>query len=131
VLRSRGFRVVTSLPAVSGTAQYPGLARDRGIAAFVVADVEPHPRTHTATLLVWRGSTGSIADRWSVRAAPHDLPRAVSRGFWPHLRRALTASRTPPSGKLPDAAPMRIDAGEASDESIVSDDPRARPAILR
>jgi hypothetical protein len=121
VLRSRGFHVVTSLPAVSGTSQYPGLARDRGIAAFVVADVEQHPRTHIATLLVWHGDTGSVADRWSVRAPPQHLAQAVSRGLWPHLKRALTHARMPPSDILPEAPPMRIDAGDTRDEPIVSD----------
>jgi hypothetical protein len=120
LLRRRGFRVVTSLAPVTGTAQYPGLARDHGIAAFVVADVQPGSRSQAVTFLVWHGSNGSVARRWSVAAPASRLPQAVGRGFWPHLGRALAAARTPSSGNLPPARPMRIDASDPHDEAIVS-----------
>ena len=39
ILRGRGCRVTTALAAVSGTGQYPELARDNRLSAFVVADL--------------------------------------------------------------------------------------------
>jgi hypothetical protein len=124
ILRARGFRVVTSLASVTGTAQYPGLAKEHGIAAFVVAGIEEHSRSHAVTFLVWTGSDGSVADRWSLRAPPDALPGAVSRGFWPRLGRALARAKAPPSDNFPNlrpARPMRIDASDPQDEPLVSD----------
>jgi hypothetical protein len=125
ILRSRGFRVVTSLANVSGTAQYPGLAREHDIAAFVVGGIEERPRRSSITFLVWTGHDGSVKDRWSVGAAPRELPVAVSRGFWPRLGRALASAKPPPlppgAAPLAPARPMRIDAADERDEAIVSD----------
>lgn len=121
LLAARGFRVVQSIPAVSGTAQYPGLAQERRIASFLVTSLEERAHSLTATFLVWRGIEGDVADRWSVSAPLKRFPRAVAKGFWQHLGPALCAAMTPPSGKLPPAPPMRIDAGSNLDEPIVSD----------
>jgi hypothetical protein len=121
ILRGRGFHVVTSLSPVSGTAQYPGLARDNDIAAFVVGGVEEHPRRHSITFLVWNGD-GSVTRRWSVAAPPRQLPGAVARGFWPRLGQSLALARPPGGPPLAPARPMRIDAGDEQDEPIVSDD---------
>jgi hypothetical protein len=115
ILRARKFRVVTSLATVSGTAQYPGLARQRRVAAFVVTDLEENPKRVSATFLVWSGLEGSVAGRWTVSAHPKKLAKAIDKGFWKRLGPALLAARTPPSGKLPPAPPMRIDAGSRLD----------------
>jgi hypothetical protein len=123
LLRGHGFRVVTDLPAVTGTAQYPGIARDTGIAAFVYGGFEAHARTQAVTFLVW-SAEGSVVGRWSVRATPAELRNAVGGGFWPHLGRALALARTPPSSKvprLPPAPTKRIDASDELDEPIVSE----------
>jgi hypothetical protein len=121
ILRRRGFRVVTSLPAVTGTAQYPGLARDNGITAFVVGGIEERAHRHSVTFLVWTGTDGSVVDRWSVGEAPGRLCGAVSRGFWPRLGRSLIRVKGPSTPTLTPARPMRIDAADDLDEPIVSD----------
>jgi hypothetical protein len=125
ILRRRGFRVITELDAVTGTAQYPGIARDNDIAAFVVGGLEDHRHSQSVTFLIWNGRDGSVARRWSVAAAPHRLPSAVARGFWPRLGRTLAMAR-PPSADLTSpgiapARPMRIDAADGRDDAIVSD----------
>jgi hypothetical protein len=131
VLRARGFHVVTSLEAVTGTAQYPGLARDNSITAFVVGGIENRAHSRSVTFLVWTGSDGSVADRWSVAAEPARLCDAVSRGFWPQLGRALLRARGPYTPTLAPARPMRIDASDQQDEPLVSNSNyfrRRRPA---
>src|SRR5438552_10004361 len=40
LLRERGARVLTSVPRVAGTGQYPSLAHDNRLAAFVTGDLE-------------------------------------------------------------------------------------------
>jgi hypothetical protein len=125
ILRGRGFHVLTEIPAVTGTAQYPGLARDHDVSAFVVGEIEGRAHTQSVTFLIWTGCDGSVADRWSVAAAPSELIGAVSRGFWPRLGRALARARAPSYATrpppIPPAPPMRIDAGDSQDEPIVSD----------
>jgi hypothetical protein len=123
ILRGRGFRVVTSVPAVSGTAQYPGLARDNHIAAFVVTEVRERATINAVTFLVWQGVDGAVVGRWSVSAPPKRLASAVGKGFWPQLGRALAGAQPPPGAvpDLPPAKPMRIDASSEYDEPMVSD----------
>ncbi len=123
IVRARGLRVLTSLPAVSGTGQYPGWARDRGLAAFVVADTEDrpknNPRRRIVTFLVWHGLDGNVAERWTVSAAPRQLAREVARGFWKRLGRAIESAQPPPTtNRLLPAPPMRIDASSAADADI-------------
>jgi hypothetical protein len=130
-LQQKGFRVLMSLPAASGTAQYPGMARDNRLAAFVVTDVTEHGHSVTATFLVWH-SEGGVADRWTVWAPDKRLWRTVAKGFWQHLGKALTECKAPPSEELGPAPPMHIDAGDPLDEPIVSDDGlRQRAPVLR
>lgn len=113
MLRKRGFRVVTSIPRVTGTGQYLSLARDHRLAAFVTGDVEERKTSHTITFLVWNGSNGSVLARWSARAAPKRMPKAVAKGFWRHLGPALAKATAPASPEaLPPAPPMYINASE-------------------
>jgi hypothetical protein len=116
ILRGRGYRVVTSIARVGGTGQYPGLARDHRLCAFVTGDIEERPRRHTVTFLVWDGASGSVVARWSASAAPKQLARAVGKGFWKHLGNALDGAHPPaveePLGPAP---PMYIDAGTPLD----------------
>jgi hypothetical protein len=131
ILRGRGYRVVTSLAPVTGTAQYPGLAKENEITAFVVGDIEPRAHSHSVTFLVWTGSDGSVVGRWSVAAPPRQLCSAVSRGFWPRLGHSLARVKTPFAPKIAPARPMRIDAADDLDEPIVSDSFYRRRAPVR
>jgi hypothetical protein len=112
MVRGHGFRVVTSIPRVDGTGQYLTLARDHQLAAFVTGDLEDHKTRNTITLLVWDGANGSVLGRWSTSAPPKQLGRALARGFWKHLGRAIAKAQPPPSTELAPAPPMRIDAGQ-------------------
>jgi hypothetical protein len=112
LLRQHGFRVLTSIARVDGTGQYLTLARDHRLAAFVTGDVEAHRRRQTITFLVWNGATGSVLGRWSASAAPRRLPKLVTRRFWKQLGHALDDAAAPPSGELPPAPPMYINAAE-------------------
>ena len=120
IVRGRGFRAVTSIPHMEGTAQYPSLARDNHLAAFVTADVEERGRWQSVTFLVWNGTTGSIVGRWTAGAPGPALPRAVGRGFWQHLGPALRRTGAPASPGLDEAPPMRIDASNADDVSVAT-----------
>ena len=68
IVRGRGFHTVTTLPRMEGTGQYPTLARDHHLAAFVTADVEERGHWQSVTFLVWNGNTGSVMGRWSASA---------------------------------------------------------------
>lgn len=111
LVRGHGFRVLTSIPRVGGTAQYVTLARDHHLAAFVAGDIEEHRTRQTLTILIWDGASGSVLARWSASATGRALPKMLARGFWKHLGPALEKAQAPPSNELPPAEPMRIDAG--------------------
>ena len=120
IVRGRGLRAVTSIPRMDGTAQYPSLARDHHLAAFVTADVEERGRWQSVTFLVWNGTTGSVVGRWTAGAPGPALGRAVGRGFWQHLGPALRRTEAPESPRLDEAPPMRIDASNADDNSVAT-----------
>ena len=102
---------MTSLPRYEGTGQYPSLARDHHLAAFVTAGVEEKGRWQQATFLVWNGLTGSVVGRWTASAPTTALASAVGKGFWQHLGPAILRAQAPPlPPTLDQAAPMRIDA---------------------
>jgi hypothetical protein len=131
LLKQRGFRVLTSVPAVSGTSQYPGMAREHGLAAFVVTDVTERGRSASVTFLVWRGDDGGVAGRWSVWAPDKKLGRVVAKGFWKNLGRALSEAKAPLGDNLLEPGPtLRIDASDPLDEPIVSDGGFARRAPI-
>jgi hypothetical protein len=112
LLRGRGCRVTTALSAVSGTGQYPELARDNRLAAFVVADLVEGPHRDIVTFLVWEGASGSVLGRWSASGAPKEIFKAVAKGFWKNLGPRFEGLQAPPSDELGEAAPMYVNAGE-------------------
>jgi hypothetical protein len=112
LLRGRGCRVSTTLAAVSGTGQYPELARDNHVAAFVSTDLAEGAHRDLVTFLVWDGASGSVLGRWSASAAPKDLGKAIAKGFWKNLGPRFEAAQPPPSDNLEEAAPMYVNAGE-------------------
>jgi hypothetical protein len=121
IVHGRGFRTMTSLPHYDGTAQYPMVARDHHLAAFVTGDGEERGKWSTITFLVWNGVNGSVIGRWTTSAPTTYLARAVGKGFWTHLGPAVLKAEAPP---LPldqePAPPMRIDASAATDEEPVA-----------
>lgn len=117
IVRGRGFRPMTSLPRYEGTGQYPLLARDHHLAAFVTADLEERGRWQRITFLVWNGVNGSVVGRWTASAPAPVLARAVGRGFWQHLGPAIRKAEAPPLPLDYDPAPpMRIDASSPNDD---------------
>ena len=106
-----GFKVVTSLPAASGTSQYPGLAREKQIAAFVVADAEDRGERIALGFLVWQGIDGGVIGRWEVAGPKKLMSARLGREFWKRLGPAIGKALAPPRDDLPPAAPMRINAG--------------------
>jgi hypothetical protein len=128
ILQRKGVRVLTSLPPASGTSQYPGMASEHRVAAFVVTDVTEHGHSASVTFLVWH-SDGSVGGRWSVWASDKKLYKAVAKGFWKQLGRPLSECKAPPSEDLGPAPPMRINAGDPLDEPIVSDDGFSRKSV--
>ena len=86
------------------------------------------------TFLVWNGDDGGVVGRWSVAARDKKLWKAVAKGFWQHLGRALSDAKAPPADELgPAPPPLHIDAGDPLDEPIVSDSDfmHSRAPILR
>jgi hypothetical protein len=112
LLRGRGCRVVTTLPRVAGTGQYPGLAKDHRLAAFVTADLEEGRGRQSITFLVWDGASGSVLGRWTASGSSKNLPKAVAKGFWKALGPRFEGAQAPPSDELEPAPPMYVDAGE-------------------
>jgi hypothetical protein len=115
LLRGHGFHVLTSLPRVDGTAQYPAVARDHRLAAFVTCDLEEHRTRQTLTILIWDGARGDVLARWSARGSARALAKMLSREFWKRLGPALEKAQAPESTELGEAPPMRIDAGSPVD----------------
>jgi hypothetical protein len=115
LVRDHGFHVLTSLPRVDGTAQYPEVARDHRLAAFVTCDLEEHKTRQTLTILIWDGARGDVLGRWSARGSAKALAKMLSREFWKKLGPALEKAQAPLSTELEEAPPMRIDAGSPVD----------------
>jgi hypothetical protein len=110
---------MTRLPHYEGTAQYPGLARDHRLNAFVTGGVEERGSRHSVTFLVWDGTTGSVVGRWSAAAPPRYLLRAVGKGFWKNLGPAMLGTSAPPRPvDTTPAPPMRIDVSPDEDEPL-------------
>jgi hypothetical protein len=111
IVSRHGFRVITSLPAVSGTSQYPGLAKDKRLSAFVVADADDRGERIVLSFLVWQGIDGSVIGRWEVAAAKKQMGSRLGREFWRRLGPAIGKAMAPPSDELGPAPTLRINAG--------------------
>ncbi len=111
IVGRHGFKVLSSLAAVSGTSQYPGLAKEKRISAFVVADADERGERIVLSFLVWQGIDGSVIGRWET-AAPKKLMNAkLGREFWKRLGPVIGRAMAPPSDVLGPAPTMRINAG--------------------
>ncbi|HEY8924284.1 MAG TPA: hypothetical protein VIU64_07880 [Polyangia bacterium] len=121
IVRGHGFRPVTTLPHYEGTGQYPNLAREHHLTAFVTAGVEQRGPWSSVTFLVWSGANGSIVRRWTASAPSGRLNEVVGRGFWSHLGPAVQRTVAPPLPPEMEQAPtMRIDASETRDEPLAA-----------
>jgi hypothetical protein len=111
IVSRHGYRVVTSLPAVSGTSQYPGLAKEKRLSAFVVADADDRGDRILLSFLIWQGIDGSVIGRWEVSAAKKQMGKRLARDFWRRLGPAIGKAVAPASDQLGPAPTMRINAG--------------------
>ena len=118
IVGKHGFRVLTSLSTVSGTSQYPGLAKDKNLSAFVVADVVERGNRVSLSFLIWQGIDGSVIGRWEVAGPKKKIARRLAKEFWKRLGPAIAKAIAPPSGILPPAPPMRINAGTPIADSV-------------
>gem|GEM_PF-1996028 len=114
IIGRHGFKVVTSLASVSGTSQYPGLAKEKQLSAFVVADVDDRGERIALSILVWQGLDGSVIGRWEVSGSKKLLPGKLATGLWKHLGPALRKARAPASDEVSPAEPGRYNAGPPS-----------------
>lgn len=123
IVHGRGYRSMTSLPHYDGTGQYPALAREHHLTAFVTGDVDERGKWSSITFLVWNGVSGSVIGRWTTSGPTASLGRTVGRGFWSHLGPAMQRAVPPPLPIEQQQAPtMRIDASSDSlrDEPIAA-----------
>jgi hypothetical protein len=111
IVGKHGFRVLTSLAQVSGTSQYPGLAKDKNLSAFVVADVVEKGTRVSLSFLIWQGMDGSVLGRWELAGPKKQIARRLGKEFWKRLGSVIEKAMAPPSDYLPPAPPMRINAG--------------------
>jgi len=118
IVANHGFAVLTSLPAVSGTGQYPQIARDRELKAFVVADIEQKGKKLAMTFLVWQGLDGSVVGRWELAAYREKLANLLYKGFWKRLGPAIAKAIAPPSTHFDPAPTMHIDASSPYDGDV-------------
>lgn len=114
IIGKHGFKVVTSLPSVSGTSQYPGLAKEKRLSAFVVADTGDRGDRIILSFLVWQGIDGSVIGRWEVAGPKKLIAGRLGKEFWRRLGPAIGHALAPPSDELSPAPRMRINAGPTS-----------------
>ena len=96
LVRDRGFRVVSTTASVENSAQYVALAQDRGVSAFVIAELKRSKGRHILTIVVLDAERGSVLGRWSVAAPPKNPGKFLASGFWKHLGPALATAGAPP-----------------------------------
>jgi hypothetical protein len=111
IVGKHGFRILTTLAQVSGTSQYPGLAKDKRLSAFVVGDAVEKGDRLSLSFLIWQGIDGSVLGRWEVAGPKSKIARRLAKEFWKRLGPAIEKAIAPPSDALPPAPPMRINAG--------------------
>jgi len=117
IVGKHGFRVLTSLAPVSGTSQYPGLAKAKNVSAFVVADVVEKGKRVSVSLLVWQGIDGAVVGRWEVSGPKTKIARRLAKEFWKRLGPVIDKAMAPPSDHLAPAPPMHINAGTPIEDS--------------
>jgi len=118
IVGKHGFRVLTTLAPVSGTSQYPGLAKDKHLSAFVVGDVVEKGKRINLSFLIWQGIDGNVIGRWEVVGPKQKVARRLAKEFWKRLGPAIEKALAPPSDVLPPAPPMRINAGTPIADSL-------------
>ena len=114
IIGRHGFKVLTSLTGVSGTSQYPGLAKEKHLSAFVVADADDRGERIILSFLVWQGIDGNVIGRWEVGGPKKLMAGRLAKEFWRRLGPTISKAHAPPSDELGPAAPMRINAGPTS-----------------
>jgi hypothetical protein len=127
IVGRHGYRVVTSLRAVSGTGQYPGLAKEKALKAFVVAHADDKGKRIILSFLVWQGIDGNVIGRWEVSSPKKQMARRIARDFWRRLGPAISMARAPFPDEPPPAPPMRINAGPPT-KMVPARRKRVRPA---
>ena len=120
IVRGHGVRAVTNIPRYEGTGQYPQLAKDHRLAAFITGEIAEHGKRQSITFLVWNGMTGSVLGRWSTSAATGTLGRAIGKGFWRAIGPVLARAQSPIPDVPDEAPPMRIDAASTDDEPLAT-----------
>jgi hypothetical protein len=118
IVANHGFAVMTSIPAVSGTGQYPQIAREHELKAFVVADIDKRGNRLAMTILIWQGADGSVVGRWELAAYREKLAGLLYKGFWKKLGPAIAKAIAPPSTHFDPAPTMHIDASSPYDGDV-------------
>jgi hypothetical protein len=112
VLRTNGFKVVTSLRPVDSAEQYREMAATLGLAAYVDGNVQDDDSGCSATIRVRSGTTGQRVASATFSGERRKLPDDIGKTLWtrvgPTLQRARADAAKP--RKL-ERAPMRINAG--------------------
>jgi len=118
IVGRHGFRVLTSLAPVRGTSQYPGLAKDKHLSAFVVGEVVEKGKRISLSFVIWQGIDGNVLGRWEVAGPKNKIGRRLAKEFWKRLGPVIEKAVAPPRSALPPAPPMRINAGAPISDSI-------------
>jgi hypothetical protein len=112
VLRSNGFKVMTSLRPVDSAEQYREMAATLGLAAYVDGDVQDDGSGCSATIRVRSGTTGQRVASATFSGERRRLPDDIGKTLWtrvgPTLQRARADAAKP---RKAEHAPLRIDAG--------------------
>jgi hypothetical protein len=119
IVGNHGCKAVTSLPRVSGTSQYPGLAQEKSLNAFVVADADDKGDRIVLSFLVWQGLDGSVIGRWEVSSSKRLMFDRIAREFWRRLGPAIAKARAPRVEELRTAPTMRLNLGPGPDPRMV------------
>jgi Amt family ammonium transporter len=120
LIRRRGFTVLTSIPRLDDPDQYPAVARERQVSAFVTGEISRSQRARarrTVTVAVWNGATGLKLGQWAATAPPHRLSSVVARDVLRKLGDALQHADPPPPPPAPEKQPAPPASANANDSS--------------